>query len=383
MSDSQSQNPNPDEEIDVNALLAQIETLVYGENSLEAFEPLREVLQREAGNPWAWFYLGELARLQGQFESAHWAFSLGLSRHPLWAKPRLSRASTLALLHRYDESLDDLHFLLRERLVASTNDFLLWVRSDCLASIGRVQWALDDLNELLTHYPNDATARNARDEMLRQTLKDSELAQAIRAQIEALEAHQNLEEGASDDDLPPLDAQFEERPISSLAFQLIYVLENAARESEGDEWLRHLIDHYDEDSFGCVNIAEILWRRRDLTRARYWANRALALAPSYGGAHFLLGKIESEINRRAQTPEARDHALSCRVQGAHFEYEPALEWIQNEWKARFEWLGEIVFSPLQRQKNADPLAQEFDAPPTSTDWDGVMERFKRDEENEE
>ena len=363
------------ESTDINALFAQVQS-ASNEGKIEgAFEPLRAILQFDAGHPSAWFYVGELAVARGVAALAVRAYSCALAMNPEDATSRRMRAYALYWSERYDEALEDLEFLVRRRLLAPDSETVLRLRCDCYYGIERYAWALDDASEAVTHFPHEEGARKWRDEIMRRCLSSSEDADAYAAQIEALAAHARAgENGESTDDLPPLNPNLAGREEVELRGLMVLSLENAAREDETIGALEALTDRFENDAWACRVSGDIYWRRRNFDRARYWTERALAINPAYGAALFQMGQIEAELARRETSPATAMRATRLKLQAARQYNESALDWMQGEWDAHFGALGAVDF------RAALPPDEDSVARPSAPDWDDIIEDFKGGDE---
>ena len=358
---------------DLKALFEQAQTALREENLDDVFEPLREVLEYDAGHASAWFYLGELAyaREQSALAVRVYDFCLALDSEDLLA--RRSRAFALFAARRPDEALEDLEYLVRQRLLAPDDEAILRLRSDCYYRLRRYAWAIDDASEAVTHLPGNDGARKWRDEIMRRCLRSSEDADAYAAQLDALQAHARATENdESTDDLPPLDPKLSEWDELQLRCLLVRALEDAAREDETIRAMDEMIASFDTSSLCCMICGEIHLRRRDLERARYWTERAIAIEPGNGGALFQMGEIESIVARLQSSEIMAMRALKFKIQAARREDEGALDWLQSEWDAHLSALGAVNFRAVLGEAEEN----ENNARPSDTNWDEIIEDFK-------
>ena len=361
---------------DLNALFETARNALSERHLDDVFEPLRTILEYDAGHAAVWFYVGELAYARELPDVAVRAYDYCLALDSEDSSARRSRAYALFAAQRTEEALEDLEYLVRQRLIAPDSETVLRLRCDCYYRLGRYAWAIDDASAAVTHFPHEESARKWRDEIMRRCLRASEDADAYVAQIEALESHARATENDEPtDDLPPLDPKLSDWDEVSLRCLLARALENAAREDETLQVLEQLTGKFDANSLACMICGEIYLRRRDLERARYWTERAIALDPGNGGALFQLGEIESVLARLQTSQIGATRALKFKIQAARREDKGALDWIQSEWDAHFGTLGEVDFrAVLGETEDAD------DVRPSATDWDGVIEDFKNGDE---
>lgn len=347
------------------------------ENYILAFETLRPVLEYDAGRLSAWFMVGELCVNARELSAAERAFSLALALEPDDVASRRLRAYTRYWSENYDAALDDLNYLVSGRLLPADSETILRLRSDCYYGMGRFSWALDDISEAVIRFPHEESGRKWRDEMMRRLLRASEDADAIETHLEARAArHSALENNQSTDDFPPLDPKMASWNEADLRCLWLRSLENAGREDDARAVLRLVTDHHGDNSYCCQVVGEIYWRHRDIVRARYWNERAIALAPGNAAALWQMGILELEIARREAKVQRVESALRFQLQAARGEDESALNWIQAEWKRDFAFLGEVDFLAIL-QKDAAPETQDsfIDPRPSAqtTDWDQILE----------
>ncbi len=362
---------------DLSALFEAAQTALREENLDDVFEPLREVLEYDAGHASAWFYLGELAYARERFALAARAYDICLAVNSEDILARRSRAFALFADYRCDEALEDLEFLVRQRLLAPDDETILRLRGDCYYRLRRYAWAIDDASEAVTHLPGNDGARKWRDEIMRRCLRASEDADAYAAQLDAVQAHERARENDEPtDDLPPLDPKLAQWDEMQLRCLLVRALEDAAREDETVQAMSAMTEKFETNSLACQICGEIHLRRRDLDRARYWTERAIAISPTNGGALFQMGEIESAVARLESSAITATRALRFKLQAARREDEEALDWLQSEWDAHFGELGALNFRTVLGETDEDA----DNARPSDTDWDGMIEDYRSGDE---
>ena len=361
---------------DLKALFETAQTALAEEKHDDAFDALREILEYDAGHASAWYYLGELAYARELPALAVRTYDICLAINAEDVMARRSRAYALFAARRADEALEDLEFLVRQRLMAPDSETILRLRCDCYYRIGRYAWALDDASEAVTHLPGDDAARKWRDEIMRRCLRSSEDADAYAAQLDALQAHERARENDEPtDDLPPLDPKLAEWDEVQLRCLLVRALENAAREDETMSAMDEMTTKFDTSSLACLICGEIYLRRRDLERARYWTERSIAIEPGNGTALFQMGEIESAVARLESSDITARRALKFKIQAARREDENALDWLQSEWDAHFGALGAVNFRAVLGEPE-----DEDNTRPSDTNWDEIIEDFKGGDE---